>query len=152
MKPSSFIDVPLKKPWLKRWLYRGVKVSIVFGGIGFLANAWTNFDRYQESSKASVRNEMGYRCAANLSDTALTQGLNIYGNIDISKLGCAASTFIVSMPEVRDMRAGKMDFSPPYKPFYLRDSLAAALLSSVLSLLAMTGLIVLFGIGRWVWI
>ncbi|MGV1946792.1 MULTISPECIES: hypothetical protein [unclassified Agrobacterium] len=152
MRQSHFIDVPVKKPWVKRWLYRAFKASIVVGCVGFVANAWINLDRYQGSLKESATSELGYRCAATLSDDTLSKGMNIYGNIDISKLGCTASTFIVSMPEVRDVRAGKIDFSPYYKPFYWQESFAAALFAFILSIIVLTGAIVSVAIVRWIWI
>lgn len=151
MKDHKFIDVPMKRPWMKRWFIRAAKSSLVFGAIGFAASAWDDFTTYQKALAASAKSEIGYRCAAVLSDDTLSRGINTFGTIDIKDLGCTSDSFIVSMAEVRDVRAGKMDFSPYAKPFYWEKSISVTVGSMILSMFLMTYAILAVAILRWVW-
>ena len=136
---------------MKRWFFRAFKASIVIGMIGFLSNAWDNLQRYDAGLRDNARNEIGYQCAARLSDEALATAANPFGNVDVSKLGCAVEPFFVSMDEVSEMRAGELDFPSYYEPFVLADSVGAWIAFFVSSMLMMTTVICSAIILRWVW-
>lgn len=152
MKDGKFIDVPVRKRWAKRWFTRSVKLALVVGFLGLGYDAWTRFSRYEENRATMLKSEIGYRCAAALSDDTLSNGLKNGYTIDISSLGCTSTPFFVSMQEVWDMRAGKLTFEPYGTPFEWQSSILAAAAWAILSMMVTTSFIAAVAIARWVWL
>lgn len=151
MKDAKFIDVPVRKPWAKRWFVRSAKLALVVGVAGAGYDAWTRFSEYGESRASAMRSELGYRCAASLSDDTLSKGNTNGYTIDISNLGCASRPFFVSMQEVRDVRAGKMTFEPYGTPFDWRLSTIAGIAFALMAIMATSTCILLVATVLWVW-
>ncbi|MDH2092572.1 hypothetical protein N5K21_28060 [Rhizobium pusense] len=151
MKGAKFIDVPVRKPWARRWLLRSVKLALVVGIAGAGYDAWFRFSRYQESRASMMRTELGYRCAARLSDSTLLKGSANGYAIDISRLGCSSEPFFVLMQEVRDTRDGKMSFEPHGPAFDWRSSTVAFFAFALMSLIGTSACIMTVATAMWIW-
>jgi len=51
-----------------------------------------------------IRIDLALECASQLSDEALKPHANVYGLIDISKVGCAEKPFLASTEEIRNAK------------------------------------------------
>lgn len=137
--------------WGRRWGLRGVRLSLLVGLLCSVFQVWNDFSLYRADVDRVVKSELGYECAARLTDDVLKHNQNEFGNINVRKFGCADNDFYVSLKEIQDVRSGTMKFAPYTSPFNPGEVVIAAVTGVVVTLLFAGGAIGLLKVMRWVW-
>lgn len=137
--------------WGRRWVLRGARLSLLVGSLSGGVQAWGDFSSYQAELKRVVTSQIGYECAARLSDSLLMENQNDFGNINIRRFGCADDDFYVSLKEVQDVRTGEMKFTTVSKPFDLISVLIAFVSGALATLLLSAAAVALAKAVIWVW-
>lgn len=137
--------------WGRRWVFRGARLSLLVGSLSGGVQAWDNFSSYQADLKRVLASQIGYECAARLSDSLLVENQNDFGNINIKTFGCADDDFYVSLKEVQDVRTGVLKFATVLKPFDLSSVLIAFVSGALATLLLSVVAVALAKAIMWVW-
>ncbi|WP_144340136.1 hypothetical protein [Sinorhizobium sp. BJ1] len=148
------IEDPLNRPAsfpYKKWLLRGFRFSIIVGGAFAVKDAIERYSDYQASVRSNIENRLDYECAARLDDPSLLAARNEFGNINVRKFFCSDRDFFVSMPEIADVRAGKMDFSTSLPAFDLVNTVVASVFGFLASITISAAALMIVVVVRWVW-
>lgn len=135
----------------RTWFLRGVRLAPVVGLAAAGWHLWSVMDRYQEDVDAQFAMRTAYECAARQSSETLEARQNAYGNINVRDLCLPGRDFIVSWPEVEQVRQGTMTFETTYQPFDWQGAAIMGIAWAALTLLTLLAILSAIAVARWIW-
>ena len=139
--------------WFKPRRVMGIalRLSVVVGVIAGVVAFVDMHQRYSQVVADRMRISATLRCAQAFTDEQLVAYKNPYGNIDISKVNCAPTTFWASLDQVRNAHRVEADLQVPYGVYVsAADILGAAVMCAALVVLLGALIVVVRQIGLWV--
>lgn len=135
----------------RKWAFRGLRLALFMGVLFAGYDAITRYLTWTEMEARNLESMRGYSCAALLSDQDLIAKQNEFGTINVRSFQCATRDFFVSMSEIREVRAGTMDFSNSFPSFDLASTFSAGLVGAVMVALIVAAALVCVWVFRWIW-
>ena len=135
----------------RKWAFRGLRLALFVGVLFAGHDAITRYLTWSEMEARNLESMRGYSCAALLSDQDLIAKQNEFGTINVRSFQCANRDFFVSMSEIREVRAGTMDFSNSFPTFDLVSTFSAGLVGAVMVALIVAAALVCVWVLRWIW-
>lgn len=136
-----------KRTWASRGMRLAFLVALIFAG----HDAVTRYLTWSDLDARNLESLMGYRCAARLSDQVLLANQNEFGIANVRQFECATKDFFVSIPEIKEVRAGTMDFSSNFHVFDAASTFSAGLVGFAMTALICAAAFLGVGILRWIW-
>ena len=139
--------------WFKPRRVMGIalRLSVVVGVIGGVGAFVEMHQRYSQVVGDRMRISAALRCAQAFTDEQLAAYKNAFGNIDISKVHCAPTTFWASLDQVRNVHRVEADLQVPYGHYVSAEGvLGAAVIWAGLVVLLGAVIVALRYITLWV--
>ena len=139
--------------WLKPRRVMGIalRLSAVVGVIAGVVAFVDMQQRYSRNLAENTRIWTALKCAQAYTDEQLGAHKNAFGNVDISKVNCAPTTFWASLDEIRNAHRVEADLQVPYGHYVsAADILGAVVMWAALVVLLGVLIVALRYITVWV--